>query len=322
MKPQKTAIIGAGITGLYLAWKLSEKGHRVTVFEKNEGIGKVACSGLFSERILEFVPESRRLIQNKIASVLIHFPRKTVRVKFSQPFLIMSHAELDRLVADLAQKAGARIVLQNHVDSLPEGFDRIIGCDGAGSIVRKNLKLKEPNYRLGIQGFTNIKDSSDCVETWAVEKGFIWRIPRGEETEYGIIADVQKAQKLFTEFLNKNNIQITRIISAVVPQGLIVPKSNSVTLCGDSAGLTKPWSGGGVIWGLMAGDMLLDAFPDFSEYSKRVKKHFKTKIALLKMFTKTVYFLGFRAPWLLPKSIKIEGDAIFSILIKPTKKNR
>ena len=39
MNPQKTAIIGAGITGLYLAWKLSESGHRVTVFEKKESIG-------------------------------------------------------------------------------------------------------------------------------------------------------------------------------------------------------------------------------------------------------------------------------------------
>ena len=294
----------------------------MTIFEKKESIGKVACSGLFSERILEFVPESRRLIQNKISSCLIHFPKKTVRVKFSQPFLVMSHAELDRLIADLAQKAGARIVLQNPVDSLPEGFDRIIGCDGAGSIVRRSLKLKEPNYRLGIQGFTNTKDSSDCVETWAIKKGFIWRIPRGEETEYGIIADVQKAQKLFAEFLNKNDIQITRIASAVVPQSLIVPKNNSVTLCGDSTGLTKPWSGGGVIWGLMAADILLDAFPDFLEYSKKVRRHFKIKIALLKTLTKAVYFLGFRASWLLPKNIKIEGDAIFSILIKPKKKNR
>ena len=34
----RVAIVGAGITGLYLAWKLSEKGYQVTVFEKREKI--------------------------------------------------------------------------------------------------------------------------------------------------------------------------------------------------------------------------------------------------------------------------------------------
>jgi len=90
----KIAIIGAGICGLYLARKLSEKGSEVTVFEKKEKIGKGACSGLFSERILEFIPESEKLIQNQIESVLIHFPKRTLKVKFSRKFLIpFSHPE-------------------------------------------------------------------------------------------------------------------------------------------------------------------------------------------------------------------------------------
>ena len=59
----KVAIIGAGICGLYLALKLSESGSEVTVFEKKEKIGKEVCSGLVSERILDFIPESQKLIQ-------------------------------------------------------------------------------------------------------------------------------------------------------------------------------------------------------------------------------------------------------------------
>src|SRR3989338_7441941 len=100
----RIAIIGAGITGLYLAWKLAEIGEDITVFEKRDKIGKEACSGLFSDRILGFIPQSRNLIRNKIDYTLIHFPKKTLKVRFSRPFFIMTHSELDRLVAFLAEK--------------------------------------------------------------------------------------------------------------------------------------------------------------------------------------------------------------------------
>ena len=79
----KVAIVGAGITGLYLTKKLSEKKVNVTVFEKENGISKKACSGLVSERILDFLSEAEKLIENKIDFSLIHFPKKTIKVYFS-----------------------------------------------------------------------------------------------------------------------------------------------------------------------------------------------------------------------------------------------
>jgi len=306
----KVAIVGAGIIGLYLAWKLAEKGEEVIVFEKKEKIGKEACSGLFSERILDFIPQSQKLIQNKIEYCLIHFPKGTLKIQFSKPFFAMSHSELDNLVADLAEKAGVKIILNHSVNSLPEGFDRIIGCDGAMSRVRKNLGLKEPQFRLGIQGFVKEKNSSDRrhVETWPTISGFLWKIPRGLETEYGIIEKPQKARIIFEEFLQRKNISLERINSALVPQGLILSSDPSITLCGDAAGLTKPWSGGGVIWGLLASNLLLKNFPDFLKYKNRMKKFFLPKIIFSEIATKIVYFLGFKIPWIFPKVVKIEGD--------------
>jgi len=304
----KIAIIGAGICGLYLAWKLAEKGEEVIVFEKKEKIGKEACSGLFSERILDFIPESQKLIQNKIEYCLIHFPKRTLKIQFSKPFFVMSHSELDNLVADLAEKAGAKIILNHSANSLPEGFDRIIGCDGAMSRVRKNLGLKEPQFRLGIQGFVKEKNSSDCVETWPTISGFLWKIPRGLETEYGIIEKPKRAREIFNEFLQRKNISLERINSALIPQGLILSPDPLIALCGDAAGLTKPWSGGGVIWGLLASNLLLKNFPDFLKYKNIMKMFFLPKIIFSKIATKIVYFLGFKIPWIFPKVVKIEGD--------------
>lgn len=307
----KIAIVGAGVNGLYLARKLAERGNDVTVFEKKNKIGKEACSGLFSERIFNFIPESRRLIKNEINYVLIHFPKKTVKVNFARKFFVMSHAELDRLAAESAQKAGAKILLNQELTPPdPVNFDRVVGCDGANSAVRKYLGLPEPNFRLGILGFVPQKNQFDFVETWPVKKGFIWKIPRGEETEYGVMAGLDSARKFLNDFCFKNNIRLQNIKSALIPQGLLIPKNEKITLCGDSAGLTKPWSGGGVIWGLGAADLLLKNFPDFVRYQKAAKKIFLPEIVLSKIAIKAVYFLGFKLSWLLPSKITIDGDFI------------
>jgi len=304
----KIAIIGGGISGLYLAWKLSEKKHDITVFERKKEISNNACSGLFSQRILEFIPESSKLIQNKIDHVVLHFPKKTVKVEFSRDFFVMSHSELDRLVADLAQKAGAKIILNSNISSIPKGYDRIIGCDGANSFVRKSLGLSDPRYRLGILGFLDKPCSKNYVETWPCKNGFIWKIPRGKETEYGILADLKQAKPILDEFLNKNNIVLKRVESKIVPQGFILPSNPLITLCGDATGLTKPWSGGGVIWGLSEAEILLKTFPDFLKYKKMTRRFFIPKIILSKTAVKLVYFLGFRMPWLLLKKTRMESD--------------
>jgi len=318
---KKVAIIGGGICGLYLAWKLTEKGNQVTVFEKEKeaGVGKV-CSGLFSERILDFIPESKKLIENRINSVLLHFPKKKIKVNFSKNFFVMNHEKLDKLVFSLAEKAGVKIIFNSNITFLPKGFDKIIGCDGANSFVRKKLKLSEPNFRLGILGFIKEKSNSNFVETWPCESGFtphhfvrngewlIWKTPRGKKIEYGIIAKPKLAKRLFDNFLEKNNINLEKKQARIISQGFVLPSHPSITLCGDAAGLTKPWSGGGVVWGLTAANILLKTFPDFRAYRKSMRRFFLPKIILSKIATKLVYFLGFNAPWLLPKTSKIESD--------------
>ena len=305
----QVAIIGAGINGLYLSWKLSKAGHNVTIFDKKEKIGdNIVCSGLFSERIFDFIPQSRNLVKNRINCVNIHFPKKTIKVAFSKPFYVIDHADLDKLVA---KKTKAKIILNKSIEEIPKEFDRVIGCDGANSIIRKKLGIKNPKFRLGSLKYSEKQGEnssrpigrelfSPCksfVEVWPSRTGFSWKIPRdGSNMEIGEIAD-------FSEIEKKPGFYYK-----VIPQGLVIPKNKNITLCGDAAGLTKPWSGGGVVWGLAAANMLLKNFPDFLAYRREVRKFFVPKIAFSKSAVKIVNFCGFRIPFILPKKAGMESD--------------
>tara|TARA_B100001123_G_scaffold444505_1_gene593552 strand:+ start:1389 stop:2780 length:1392 start_codon:yes stop_codon:yes gene_type:complete len=55
---KKTIVVGGGITGLSIAWKLSEKGHDVTVIESDEMIGGLAKSVRIGNYFFDIGPHS------------------------------------------------------------------------------------------------------------------------------------------------------------------------------------------------------------------------------------------------------------------------
>jgi len=308
----KIAIIGAGVCGLYLAKNLAQGGNEVFVFEKKKIIGKACCSGLFSERIFEHIPEAKTLSTNKIRRAIINFPKRRIELKFRQPFYIIEHAQLDLLTAALATQAGARIRLGEKVDAarleeIGKNYDRVIGADGALSAARKFLGLPDPQFWLGIQYFEKKRDQADFVETWATKSGFLWRIPRGGEVEWGIMEKPAIARKLFDEFMAQKQLKPDRLVSAIIPQGFILPKNEKITLCGDASGITKPWSGGGVVWNLKQADILLKNFPDFLKYKREAESFFNFRIVTGKLAKSAAYTAGFNFGGLIPSKVNLDG---------------
>ncbi|MFZ3073666.1 MAG: NAD(P)-binding protein [Minisyncoccales bacterium] len=322
----KIAIIGGGICGLYLAKNLTQNKNKVTVFEKKKTIGKECCSGLFSARIFDFLPEARPLSTNQINRAIINFPKKNINLKFKQPFFVIEHSQIDLLTAALAAQAGTDIRLNQTINGeklakIEKEYDCIVGCDGALSPTRNYLAFKKGptlfkkgsdpfhlSFQLGIQGFEQKRDNSDFVETWATPNGFLWKIPRGNDIEWGIMEKPEIAPKLFNEFAARKNFALARIKSAIIPQGLVIPENERITLCGDASGLTKPWSGGGVIWNLTQANILLKNFPNFLQYRKEALRFFSLRIFLGKTAKTCAYAAGFKFPWLIPGNFNIDGD--------------
>ena len=309
---KKVAIVGAGIIGLYTASSLQKKGFDVTVFEKEslEKVGKKSCSTLVSKRVLDFISLDEEIIENRINKCLIKFKNKDVVLEFNPFHLVLNR---EKLVLKMIKEAQFKIVFESRKTSFKE-FDYIIGADGANSFIRKSLGLKDPKFKVGLKIEKDLKDNSDITITEKSKNGFAWYIPKGDYVEYGILETKENLKQAWRKF-DKKGLNMS---FALVPQGLILPKDKKYTLVGDATGLTKPWSGGGIIWQLYEARFLVETFPDFKKYNSRVKKFFFFKIIKGRIANRIVHFVGGNLSFLIPSKIKYDNDFpnIFASLVK------
>jgi len=309
-------IIGTGPIGLYLAWRLQKKGHDVTVFEKKDRIYAKPCSGLISERIKKFIPIPDNLYQRKVDSILVHFPKKDIRLKPKPSFLVFERQKLDEFIFNLAKKQGVKFVFNKEINEIPQNYSKVIGCDGALSKTRELLSLPFPDFRLGIQCFVKEDNPSSDIEIWqkvfksSPKYGFFWKISKAGGIEYGGIGPSNLLKQEFQRFCKEQEIHLeqSKLKAAIIPQGICFPDSENITLCGDATGLTKPTTGGGIIWGLTAADILIKHFSDFRKYKKEVKRFFRLRITKGKAEVFLGHFLGNYFSFLLPRNISIDAD--------------
>jgi len=314
----KVGIVGGNICGSYLAWRLAGE-HDVTVFERGASSGNKACSGLISDRLWSFMPENRELVEHLVFYANIHFPKRTVTVKFSPKMLVVERSWLDKYAANLAKKEGVNVLYNHEVTGVATGgkpvvhangqdfeFDYVIGCDGALSAVRKSLNVADPHFRLGIYAYKKERSDSDAVDTFPLRNGFKWKIPRRKYVEYGVLESAERAREEFSYFMEQVRFADHEAKAAIIPEGLRLSSSKSVALCGDAAGLTKHWSGGGIIWGLTAADMLVKSGLRTGKYNAALKRFFLPNIYAARIKTFLANFGGSRG--LSPKKVVFDPD--------------
>lgn len=277
-------VVGAGPAGSRFARQAAARGWDVVVFEQGE-IGKpLACSGHVSLDVWEFTPAGAKdtLLQNEIYGARFHLGGPGSK---AYPFYkedVVSNAidrvGLDVTLADAAREAGASVRPNHTVTDISEDRDcvrvtvagpdgattvrgrMIVGCDGPRSRARRALGLPEPAEVLhGVLGFDETVDHDDFVDVHLTVPGFFaWRIPRGTAgVEYGLAAapgsDVGDRFERFTE---EYEASIGTRCSGAIPIGAPArAASHRGFLIGDAAGQTKPFTGGGIVYGMTAADI-------------------------------------------------------------------
>ena len=277
------AVVGVGPAGARFARRAAERGHDVVAFEQGE-LGKpLACSGHVSLDVWEYVPEDARdeLFQNAIHGARFHLGGAG---SVSHPFYksepvsnAIDRVQLDKTLADAARDAGADVRERHTVTAVEEHADRVeltvrgpeetfdvearmvAGADGPRSRVRDALGLPEPDEFLhGALAFDPEPDHTDFVDVHLTVPGFFaWRIPRGDAgVEYGLAAAPGKdVTAMFDDLVADYGVDVEHRCSGIIPIG----PPETVTsgrgfLLGDAAGQTKPFTGGGIRYGMTAAD--------------------------------------------------------------------
>jgi len=302
------AIIGAGPAGLATAIRLKQEGFDSIVLEEHPSIGGPEnCSGLFSQKGLDDLKiDATECILNKIRGAKIYAPNgEMIRITRNKPVAILTDREkFDLMLLKKARELNIHVAtntklidvrkntlfVQNKNRGEIRKAEIIIGADGVNSTVRHlmGIEPKKESFIHTIQSVCYGEFEKEYVSIYLGDfaKGFFaWVIPIDEKkAKVGVGTLLGDNVSLnFKTFLSEKlpGVRTTKIKSFLIPYGPPLQKivKDNMLLVGDSAFQTKATSGGGVIFGMKAGNILATTIADhfkyktpLSEYEKRVSK--------------------------------------------------
>lgn len=282
MEKHDIIVIGGGPSGAYASGICSKTLRTLLIDQKREPGNPVQCSGLISRNVDRFFRPSAECIEHTVKGAILHSPggeqlelmkKQTAAYVIDRQLFDRSLMERSRAEKLLGTRVeGISVTGKGVIVSTDRGTLRseaVIGADGPNSLVRKHFRQSAGS----VPGIIAIEDNpgeEDFVELWFDRKltdGFLWRIPRGRKTEYGMLG-AGSSFPVLKKFFSLRKFERR---AGVIPIGLHKTFFSRALLVGDAASQTKPWSGGGIVYGMACGriaaDVLREAFRknDFSE---------------------------------------------------------
>ncbi len=283
-------IIGGGPSGLHTAKLLSEKGVRVTLFDKDSEIGKeVVCSGVVSKEAFSRYDLPQNAILGALQSAELNSP-SSINIEYHHPeqaVVVVDRHKFDATLSDYASASGAEIrtgsrvsrlnlcndyveatVTQNSIQSAIRAKIAVIAT-GVSFNLQSSLGLGRPEKILkGIQIEVKAPQIDKLRIHWGsnVSDGFFgWAIPIAEgRTRVGVMTDgnpTKGLRNLLSTIGDYTNIctDLGKVKRRGIAFGTINKSfSDRVVVVGEAAGLVKTTTGGGIYYGLISGEMAAD----------------------------------------------------------------
>lgn len=293
MQTNSVSIIGSGPAGLQTAIKLKDEGFEPIVYEEHDSVGVPEhCTGLISRTgIEELEIELESILQNKIYGAKLFSPDGTMlKIERKEPVAyVVNRTELDKSLLRKARIKGVHVSTNTKLIDARKSLDKkditlfmqvdgrgemrktqfVVGADGVNSTVRHLIGInpKKESFVHSIQATVKSEYNERLVEVHLGDyaKGFFaWVVPIDKtHAKVGLGTNLgENISENFKEFLKHRfgdeKIHTSDKISALIPYGdpLTGIVKENYALVGDAAFQTKATTGGGIIFGMKAGNLL------------------------------------------------------------------
>jgi len=279
------AVVGAGPAGSSAARAAAATGARVVVLDRASFPRYKTCGGGLigpSLAALPGRPPTRALITR--VSLSLAGTRRRTRVADGPCLEMVTRAELDQWLLDLAAVAGAEVRAPCRVLSVDAGQDAgegavvrtdggwlragvVIAADGTSSRLDREVGVRLAHVDLGLEveleAGTSAAEWADRVHLdWGPVPGsYAWVFPKGDTLTVGVIAargDGDATRAYLRSFLAWVGLDRHRVVHE---SGHLTrcrtPRSplgrGRVLLAGDAAGLLEPWTREGISFAVRSG---------------------------------------------------------------------
>jgi geranylgeranyl reductase family protein len=318
------AIVGAGPAGAWAAYSLAKRGARVTLVDPSHPREK-PCGGGVTARAFELVAQA--LADERLPACTVRMARfadsttgtsASVRLDEGatgrQPDLfVASRSHFDGALVAAAASAGAELRRSRVTGIAVEGggvridtrdgtlrADRVIGADGANSLVRRRVARPFARGELSIAtGYFahGVTSTEIVIEFVADPPGYIWSFPRPDHLAIGICAQADAGvsaevlRRLTAAWIDRTGIARG---ARLQPYSWPIPSLSAHDyrdlplagprwrLVGDAAGLVDPITREGIFFALASAALAAETLATnsgFDAYAERVRREIVPELA-------------------------------------------
>ncbi len=248
MRKMKVIIIGAGPAGLEAARVLEAHGIIPTIIEKKPLPQDKPCAGGVTKIDVNDDLVKRNLIVYEGKSFeVMHKIWMISRKELSE--IQLQKLQQTRILKETAVEINKSSVRTN-IDTHP--FDFLIGADGANSIVRRRLRLKN-KFTMAIYQET---DEELKASEWHIHPqfGYIWKFPKKDKCNTGIYFDPNHLSgKEAVALLKQTTKSNGRIRGGPIQYHYQGYRFENIFLAGEAAGFTSRITGEGIYHAITTG---------------------------------------------------------------------